>query len=125
MNHATVDMYIIPLNLYMCGETMAAATKLPKTIEVKRSQLRQDQSSVLKKAIGERIVVVSATSEDAEKYIVDRRYFEEIVKQWRSAVETLEIAADTRLFNNLLRIADTIDKDLREGKLHSFDEAFK
>ena len=104
---------------------MAAATKLPKTIEVKRSQLRQDQSSVLKKAIGERIVVVSATSEDAEKYIVDRRYFEEIVKQWRSAVETLEIAADTRLFNNLLRIADTIDKDLRKGKLHSFDEAFK
>ena len=104
---------------------MAALTKLPKTIEVNRSELRQDQSSVLKKATGERVVVVSATSDDAEKYIVDRKYFEEIVKQWRSAIETLEIAADTRLFNNLLRVAGAIDKELREGKLHSFEEAFK
>ncbi|MBI4473395.1 MAG: hypothetical protein HY646_12060 [Acidobacteria bacterium] len=104
---------------------MAALTKLPKTIEVNRSKLRQDQSNVLKKAIGKSVVVVKATSDDAEKYIVDKEYFEEIIRQWRSAVETLEIAADTRLFNNLLRIAGTIDKDLREGKLHTFEEAFK
>jgi hypothetical protein len=99
--------------------------KLPKTIAVNRSQLRQDQSSVLKKATGERVVVVNGTTDDAEKYIVDKKYFEELLKQWRSAVETLEIAADVRLFNNLLRTADTIDRDLRQGKLHTFEEAFK
>ena len=104
---------------------MVAVSKLPKTIEVNRSKLRQDQSAVLKKATGERVVVVSGTSDDAEKYIVDKKYFEDIVKQWRSAVETLEIAADTRLFNSLLRTAGTIDEDLHQGKLHTFKEAFK
>ena len=71
------------------------------------------------------MVVVSGTTDDAEKYIVDKKYFEELLKQWRSAVETLEIAADVRLFNNLLRTADTIEQDLRQGKLHTFEEAFK
>lgn len=93
-----------------------------QTIEVNRSQLRQEQSSVLKKAVGENVVVVTATSEDEEKYIVDKRYFETILKQLRSAVETLEIAADTKLFNNLLSVADTIDEDLRTGKLYAAEE---
>lgn len=104
---------------------MPRMAKLPRTIEVNRSKLRQDQSAVLKKAAGERVVVVSATTDDAEKYIVDKKYFEEVVREWRSALETLEIAADQRLFNSLLRAAETIDADLRHGKLHSFEEAFK
>jgi len=99
--------------------------KLPRPIEVNRSELRQDQSAVLKKAVGKRVVVVSGTTDDADKYIVDKRYFEELLRQWQSAIETLEIAADVRLFNNLLRAADTIDRDLRQGKLHPFEEAFK
>jgi hypothetical protein len=99
--------------------------KLPKTIEVNRSELRQDQSAVLKKAVGKRVVVVRGTTDDAEKYIVDKEYFEELLEQWCSAVETLEIATDVRLFNNLLRAAETIDRDLRQGKLHPFEEAFK
>ena len=109
-----------------CGKgRVTAVTKLPKTIEVNRSRLRQEQSSVLKKAIHERVVVVSATTDDSEKYIVDKNYFEEVLEQWRAAVETLEIAADTRLFNNLLRAASTIDEDLRKGNLHTFEDAFK
>jgi len=101
---------------------MATVAKLPKTTEVNRSQLRQEQSSVLKKAVGENVVIVTATSEDDEKYIVDKRYFENILKQLRSAIETLEIAANTKLFNNLLSVADTIDEDLRLGRLYSFEE---
>ena len=103
---------------------MATVARLPKTITVRRSQLRQDQSSVLRKAVGEHVVVVSATNEDEEKYIVDKRYFEDLLQQLRSARETLEIAADTRLFNNLLQAAGSIDEDLRLGKLHRFEEAF-
>ena len=104
---------------------MASGAKLTQTIAVNRTRLRQDQSAVLKKAVGERIVVVSATGDDEEKYIVDRKYFEGILRQWRCAMETLEIAADTRLFNNLLQAAGSIDADLRKGALHSFEEAFK
>ena len=68
--------------------------------------------------------MVTATSEDEEKYIVDKRYFEDLLRQLRSAIETLEIAADTKLFNSLLESAATIDEDLRLGKLHRFEEAF-
>jgi hypothetical protein len=71
------------------------------------------------------VVIVGATAGDAEKYIVDKKYFEELLNQWRSAIETLEIAADIRLFNNLLRTAGTIERDLLEGRLHTFDEAFR
>jgi hypothetical protein len=101
---------------------MAAITKLPRAIEIGRSQLRQDQSSVLRRASGDQVIVVRATSEDEEKYIVDKGFFEDLLKQLRSAIETLEITADTKLFSGLLAEAETIDEDLRLGKLRSFEE---
>ena len=104
---------------------MTTAARLPKSITVRRSQLRQDQSSVLRKATGEHVVIVSATSEDEEKYIVDKHYFEDLLKQLRSAIETLEITADTRLFANLLEASETIDEDLRLGKLYNFEEVIE
>jgi hypothetical protein len=42
----------------------------------------------------------------------------------RSLAETLEIAADRRLFVQILKAAATLKGDLRLGKLHSFEEAF-
>ena len=32
--------------------------------------------------------------------------------------------ADTELFEQIMRAAKTLDEDIREGKLHSFEEAF-
>lgn len=46
-------------------------------------------------------------------------------KRMRSLLETLEIMADRRLFNQILRAAVTLDDDVRSGKLASFEEAFK
>ncbi len=87
--------------------------------------MRQAQSAILKKATGKHVVMVRATTEDQEKYIVDKHYFEDLLAQLRSAVETLEITSDARLFKNLLQAAGSIDKDLRSGKLHAFEEAFE
>jgi hypothetical protein len=42
----------------------------------------------------------------------------------RSLAETLEIAADRRLFRQILKAAATLKEDARLGKLHSFEEAF-
>ena len=42
----------------------------------------------------------------------------------RSLAETLEIAADRRLFMQILKAAATLEEDVRVGKLHSFEEAF-
>ena len=87
--------------------------------------MRQDQSAILKKAVGEHVIVVRSRAEDEDvKYIVDQRYFEELLTNLSSAIETLAITTDSRLFGNLLRAAGTIDEDLKTGKLHRFEEAF-
>jgi len=45
-------------------------------------------------------------------------------KRMRSLLETLEIMADRKLFSQILRAAETLKSDLRQGKLHNFEEAF-
>ena len=50
--------------------------------------------------------------------------FEEIRRRLESLVETLEIAMDRKLFNQIMAAADTLEEDLRLGKLHSLEDAF-
>jgi hypothetical protein len=45
-------------------------------------------------------------------------------KKLESLAETLEIALDRKLFNQILAAADTLEEDLRLGKLHSLEDAF-
>jgi hypothetical protein len=97
----------------------------PEKVRVNRSQLRQNQSNIFRQARGRRIVEVSGWNEEDEKYVVDKRYFDELLQKLRATVETLEITADSRLFSQILRAADTMDDDVHGGKLHSFEEAFK
>lgn len=96
----------------------------PTQIPVNRSQLREKQSSILSKARGHTVVVVTARQEEDEKYVVDKAYFEAILKHLRTATETLKITADTKLFSQLLKVRSTIDEDIRHGRLHSLEEAF-
>lgn len=97
----------------------------PKKTEVNRSTLRQEQSAILAKAVGRHIVVVKARAKQNEKCIVDRRYFQDLLDELKSSLETLEITTDTRLFAQLIRSAETIDEDVRLGRLHSLEEAFE
>ena len=96
----------------------------PETVETNRTQLRQRQSSVLRKAKGRTVVVVRAREEEDEKCVVDKRYFEEILQNFSAALETLEIATDSKLFRRLLKAGETVDEEMRLGKLYSFGEAF-
>jgi|SRR5579863_1207497 len=96
----------------------------PETITVNRSQLRQNQSKLFRRARGRRILQVTGWSEEDEKYVVDKRYFDDLWKKLQATVETLEITADSKLFAQILRAAETIDEDARLAKLHSFAEAF-
>ena len=41
-----------------------------------------------------------------------------------SCFETPEIAMDRKLFNQILAGADTLEADLRSGKLRSLEDAF-
>ena len=98
----------------------------PEKIAVKRSELRQNQSRLLRKVKGRTVLVLRAPSggED-DKYVLDKAYFEDLLKRNSALSETLEITLDRKLFNQILAVADTLEKDLRSGKLHSFEEAFE
>ena len=97
---------------------------LPEKVKVNRSQLRQSQSKILKQAKGRTIIEVPGWTEEDGKYVVDKRYFDDLLRKLRATVETLEITADPKLFGQIMRAARTLDQDARSKKLHSFDEAF-
>ncbi|HXA08251.1 MAG TPA: hypothetical protein VNY30_25560 [Bryobacteraceae bacterium] len=93
-------------------------------IEVNRSELRQNQSALLRRVRGSRVLLIKANDKTEEKVVLDKKYFDQIRQQLEAVVETLEITMDRKLFNQILAAADTLDEDLRLGKLHSLDDAF-
>jgi hypothetical protein len=101
-----------------------SALTRPERHRVNRSELRQNQSATLRMARGTQVVVISATHEEDEKLLLDKKYFEELVQRLRSLVETLEIASDQKLFQQILGAAENLEENARLGKLHSFEEAF-
>jgi hypothetical protein len=102
----------------------AAILENTKVLEVNRSDLRQHQSKWLKKARGQHVLLIKSNDSEEEKIVLDRQYFDEIRKQLESLIETVEIAMDRKMFNQILAAADTLEEDLRLGKLHSLEEAF-
>lgn len=103
----------------------ATAPIRPEPILVKRSDLRQHQSALLRKAKGHKVLLVTAPGQGDEKYILDKEYFDEFIRRFEAVVETLEITMDRKLFDQILAAADTLEEDLRLGNLRSFEEAFK
>ncbi len=97
----------------------------PEAIEVNRSTLRQRQREWLQRARGKTVLLVTAERQGEEdKYVLDKRYFQELLTRLESTIETMEIMADRRLFAQILTSAGALEEDLRLGKLHSFKEAF-
>jgi hypothetical protein len=93
-------------------------------IKVSRTQLRQNQSRIFRRVSGRRVAEVTGWNEEDEKYVVDKRYFDNLLDKLRALAETLDITGDPKLLSQLLRAAETIDADARAGRLHSFEEAF-
>jgi hypothetical protein len=98
----------------------------PQLIPVGRSEFRQNQSKLLRKARGRKVLLVRGPGENAPgKYVLDKQYFDEVLKKCASLIETLEIMADRKLFSQILGAAGNLERDLRRGRLHSFEEAFQ
>ncbi|MGB7283619.1 MAG: hypothetical protein WBE13_15235 [Candidatus Acidiferrum sp.] len=96
----------------------------PERHTVKRSELRQNQSATLRLARGHNVVVISATHEEDEKLLLDKKYFDELIGNLRSVAETLEIIADQKFFTQILSAGENLGENARLGKLRSFEEAF-
>jgi len=103
------------------------ATKIlgkAKMLKVNRTDLRQHQSRWLSKARGQHVLLIESHDSEDDKVVLDRQFFEEIRSKLESLVETLEIAMDRKLFNQILAASDTLEEDVRLGKLHSLEDAF-
>jgi hypothetical protein len=102
----------------------ATALTKPHMESINRSDLRQNQSALLKKARGSHMLLIRSNDDSDEKVVLDRQYFDQMNQRLEALLETLEIAMDRRLFNQILQAADTLEEDLRLGKLHSLEDAF-
>ena len=96
----------------------------PNWIKVKRTELRQKQRAILKRAKGRTVVLIAGADEEEEKLVIDKEYFDEVLRKLRAAMETLSITMDEKLFGQIMAAAKTLDEDIRLGKLKSFEEAF-
>ncbi len=103
----------------------ALASMRPDKVPVKRSELRRNQSAWFKRAKGKTVLLVQAPNDhDEDKYVLSKKYFEQLYGGLESAIETLEIAMDRKLFNQILAAAGTLEEDVRLGRLRSLEEAF-
>ena len=103
--------------------SVAPLTK-PHWIKVNRSELRQKQRATLKRAKGRSVVLIFGADKEEEKLVIDKEYFDEVLGELGAALETLSITMDERLFGQIMAAAKTLDKDMRLGRLRSFEETF-
>jgi len=100
---------------------------MPETsINVKKvsaTDLRGKLKIYLRQARANRVVLVE-NRRQASKYLVDKEFFDSLMKERESILATLEILADRALTDRLLALAKTIDKDVAAGRLLTTREVF-
>jgi hypothetical protein len=55
---------------------------------------------------------------------VDKEWLDTVMRERKSILATLEVLADRELTGRLLKLAETIDEDVRAGRLHTMEEVF-
>ena len=56
------------------------------------------------------------------KYIVDKAWFDDLMRSVASTMTILEVLADRRLTERLISLSTTLDEDLRASRLYTPDE---
>jgi hypothetical protein len=97
----------------------------PHRVSVKQSDFAPSERTTLRKAKGRTVVVLTAQAEEDAKCVLDKGYFEEMLREMRSLEETLEIMADKKLYQRLMRSSKTLKQDARAGRLHSMEEVLR
>lgn len=97
----------------------------PKTVSVNRTEFRDNLRAMLDQAQDCTVVEISAPNDEDQRLLLDKKYFDELVKTLKSLMETLEITTDRKLYDQIVRAASALEENTRLGRLHSFEEAFK
>ena len=93
------------------------------TQRVSATEFRDHVKDYLKKAKGNSVVLVENRRREP-KYIVDKEWFDDLMRDVQSTMATLEILADRKLTERLLALSTTIDEDLRADRLYTMEEVF-
>src|ERR1019366_5887093 len=99
-------------------ETVAVTVR-----KVSATSLRSRLKGYMKEAKGDKVVLIENRRQES-KYLVDKEWLDTLMRERESILATLEILADRELTNRLLKLAETVDEDLRAGKLHTMEEVF-
>ena len=92
--------------------------------KVSATDFRDHLKECLRAAQNENVVLVENRRQDA-KYLVDKNWLDELIRERESVLATLEILVDHELTERLLNTARTIDKDIQAGRLRSMEEVFR
>jgi hypothetical protein len=98
-------------------------TKAVKVKKVSATTLRSGLKGYMKQASGGKVVLIENRRQES-KYLVDKEWLDTLMRERESILATLEVLADRELTNRLLKLAETIDGDVRAGRLHTMEEVF-
>ena len=99
------------------------ATKAVTVKKVSATTLRGGLKSYMKHAKGGKVVLIENRRQES-KYLVGKEWLDALMRERESILATLEILADRELTSRLLKLAETVDEDVRAGRLHTMDEVF-
>jgi PHD/YefM family antitoxin component YafN of YafNO toxin-antitoxin module len=91
--------------------------------KVSATSLRGRLKTYMNAAKGGKVVLIENRRQES-KYLVDKDWLDTLVRERESILATLEVLADRELTNRLLKLAETIDEDVRAGRLHTMEEVF-
>ena len=100
---------------------------MPRTpIAVKKvsaTVLRDKLKACLKEATANRVVLVE-NRRQPPKYLVDKEFLDSLMNERESILATLEILADRKLTDRLLKLSETIDQEVAAGRLLTTKDVF-
>ncbi len=102
---------------------MLVARSIRVRRKVSATDFRDSLRECLRAARGEAVVLVENRRHEA-KYLVDKNWLDELIRQQQTILATLEVLADRELTERLLKTAETVDADVRAGRLKTMAEVF-
>lgn len=91
--------------------------------EVSATKLRGYFKRYSKEARDKNVILIRNRRQDP-KYLMDKAWFDGLIREYESLVATLEILTNPELTQRLLRLGKTVNGDVRAGRLHSMKEVF-
>ena len=104
---------------------MARSSQIRVIKKIQATRFRSQFRRLSAGARGKNVVLIE-NRRQKPKYLVDKEFFDRLLLDRESVLETLEVLADTALTNYLLKLGKSLNADVRSGRmrLYSTEEVF-